>query len=64
MKTALLGVEEGAGSEFAHLAFIDWRIGENELVDVLENRELGAGDAIADRTSLPVRALGTDQTGD
>jgi hypothetical protein len=30
-----LGVQEGAGSEFAHLPFIDRRIGEDELVDIV-----------------------------
>ena len=32
---AALGIEEGAGSEFAHLPFIDRRVGEDELVDIL-----------------------------
>ena len=59
-----LGVEEGAGGEFANLAFVDRRVGEDELVDVLEDRELRAGDAIADRAGLPVGALGADQAGD
>ena len=59
-----LGVQEGAGGEFAHLPFIDRRIGEDELVHVLENRELGAADAIADRAGLPVGAFGPDQAGD
>src|SRR5271168_1202105 len=56
------GVEEGAGGEFANLHFIDRRIREDELVDVLEDRELRADDPIADRASLPVGALGADQT--
>ena len=59
-----LGVEEDAGGEFANLALIDRRIGEDELVEVLEDRELGAADAIADRARLPVGALGPDQAGD
>ena len=42
-----LGVQEGAGREFPHLALIDRRVGEDELVQVLEHRELGAADAIA-----------------
>ena len=58
------GVEEGAGGEFANLAFIDRRVGEDELVEVLENRELGSADAIADRAGLPVGAFGPDQAGD
>ena len=59
-----LGVEEGAGGELAHLALIDRRIGEDEPVEVLEHRELGAGDAIADRSRLSVGALCPDQAGD
>src|SRR5260370_8529085 len=59
-----LGVEEGAGGELANLPFIDRRIGEDELVDVLEDRELGSADAIADRAGLPVGAYGSDQAGD
>src|ERR1700735_5579841 len=59
-----LGVEEGAGGEFANLAFVDRRGREEKLVEVLEDRELRAGDAIADRPRLSVRALGADQTGD
>src|ERR1700679_1417117 len=35
-----LGVEEGAGGEFANLAFVDRRIREEKLVEVLEDREL------------------------
>jgi hypothetical protein len=58
------GVEEGAGGEFANLAFVYRRVREDELVDVLEDRELRAGDAIADRACLPVGALGEDQAGD
>src|SRR5258708_36074836 len=59
-----LGVEEGAGGELANLPFIDRRIGEDELVDVLEDPELGSADAIADRAGLPVGAFGSDQAGD
>ena len=59
-----LGVQEGAGGKFAHLALIDRRVGEDELVEVFEDREPGAADAIADRSGLPVGALGPDQAGD
>lgn len=59
-----LGVEEGAGGEFAHLALIDRRIAKDKSVEVFENRELGPTDTIADRSRLPVRALGADQAGD
>jgi hypothetical protein len=56
------GVEEGAGGKFANLAFVDRRVREDELVEVLEDREFRAGDAITDRPRLSVRALGADQT--
>src|SRR5665213_3053195 len=59
-----LGVQEGAGGEFANLPFIDRRIGEDELFQIFENRELGTADAIADRAGLPMRTFGSDQAGD
>jgi hypothetical protein len=55
------GVEKGARGEFAHESFVDRRVGEDKLVDILENGEPGASDAIADGTGLPMRALGADQ---
>src|ERR1035441_5439871 len=58
------GVEESAGGEFAHLALIDRRIGEDERVQVLEDGELGPAHTVADRAGLAVRALGPDQAGD
>jgi hypothetical protein len=58
------GVEEGTGGEFSNLPFIDRRIGEDERVDIFEDRELGSADTIADRTSLTVGAFGPDQAGD
>jgi hypothetical protein len=59
-----LGVEEDASGEFAHLPFIDRRIGEDEFIEIFENRKLGSADAIADRAGLPVSAFGPDQAGD
>src|SRR5712671_94030 len=59
-----LGVEEAAGGEFTHQSFIDRRVRKDELVDILEDRELGPADAIADRAGLPVGAFGPDQAGD
>src|ERR1700716_3737682 len=59
-----LGIQECAGGEFAHLPFIDRRIGEGERVDIFEDRELGSADAVADRAGLPVGAFRPDQTGD
>ena len=58
------GVEEGAGGEFANLAFVDRRVRKDELVDILEDRELRSADAIADRACLSVGAFGADQAGD
>ncbi len=43
-----LGVEEGTGGEFAHQAGVDWGVGKDELVEVLEDGEPGTADAIAD----------------
>ena len=59
-----LGIEEGAGGEFANLSFIDRRIGEDELVEIFEDGELGTADAVADRARLPVGAFGPDQASD
>jgi hypothetical protein len=59
-----LGVEEGAGGEFTNLPLIDRRIGEDERVEIFEDRELGSADTIADRAGLPVGAFGPDQAGD
>src|SRR5260221_2580509 len=56
-----LGIEEGAGSELANLPFIDRRIREDELVDILEDRELGSADAVADRAGLPVGVVPDQQ---
>ena len=53
-----LGVEEGAGGEFANLPFIDRSVGEDELVEIFEDWELGSADAVADRAGLPVGAFG------
>jgi hypothetical protein len=49
-----LGVKEGTGGEFANLSFVDRRIGEDELVEIFEDGELGTADAVADRARLPV----------
>jgi hypothetical protein len=56
-----LGVQECAGGEFANLSLIDRCIGEDELVQIFENRELGATDTIADRARLAVGTFGPDQ---
>ncbi len=36
------GIEERAGCEFAHLALVNHRVAKDELVQVLQDRELGA----------------------
>jgi len=59
-----LGVQEGADGKLAHLALVDRCVGEDEAVQVFQDRELGAGDAIADRSRLPVGPLRPDQAGD
>src|SRR5665213_1383867 len=59
-----LDVEEGAGGEFAQLALVDRGFGEDERVEVLEDRELGTADAIADREGLTMFAFGPDQADD
>src|SRR5665213_1114083 len=59
-----LGIQEGAGGEFANQSLIDGCVGEGEGIEIFENRELGAGDAIADRAGLTVGAFGPDQAGD
>ena len=35
-----LGVQESAGGEFAHLSFIDRRVGEDERVDIFRTGNL------------------------
>ena len=57
MKIALRLASENAGGEFANLPFIDRRIGEDELVEMFEDRELGSCDAITDRAGLTVGAF-------
>src|ERR1700691_4748711 len=59
-----LGIEEGAAGEFTQLALVDRRFGEDERVEVLEDRELGPADAIADRAGLTMCAFRPDQAGD
>src|SRR5471030_525300 len=58
-----LGIQEGTSRQFAHLSLIDGRVGEDEAVEILQHRELGAADPVADRSRLAMGALGTDQAG-
>jgi len=50
-----LGVEEAAGGEFTDQSFIDRHVREDELVDILENRELGSA-----VTDTPVEDIDRD----
>src|SRR6266481_3225996 len=59
-----LGIQESAGSEFAQLALIDRRVGEEEAVEILQYGELRTTDAVADGSRLPVGALCPDQAGE
>ena len=67
-----LGIQKRAGGEFRNQSRIDGGVSEDEFIQVLEDRELGAAvdakarqrEAIADRAGLPVGAFGADQTGD
>jgi len=54
-----LGVQESAGGELANLPFVDWRIGEHELVEILEDGNLAPPDTIANRARLTVCVLGS-----
>lgn len=58
------GVEEGAGGKLADQAFIYRRIGEDEAVEVFQDREPGAADPIGDRSCLAVGAFRPEQAGD
>ena len=50
-------IKEVAGRKLTHPALIDRGAGKDERVEILEDRELGAPDAMADRARLAVRAL-------
>jgi hypothetical protein len=57
-------VQERARGELANPVFINRRVGEDELGNILEHREFGAAHAIDDRAGLPVSAFGADQAGE
>lgn len=59
----LLG-EEGPGCELAHQAFVDRRVGEVEVVDVLGQRQLGDGDLVFDGARLLLGDLRLKQVTD
>ena len=56
-------IQERARGEFANPIFINWRVGEDELANILQDRKFGAAHAIADRACLPVSTFGADQAG-
>jgi hypothetical protein len=53
-----------SGGKLTHLTLVNWRVGKDELVEVFQDRELGGGDAIADRPRLAVCPFCPDQAGD
>ena len=59
----LLG-EEGPGCELAHQAFVDRRVGEVEVVDVLGQRQFGDGDLVFDGARLLLGDLRLKQVTD
>ena len=54
---ALIG-NEGSGRQVADKAFIDGRVGEVEVVDVLCERQLGDAELVADGARLLLGDLG------
>lgn len=60
---ALMGQEVAAG-EIVDECFVDRRVVEGEVGDVLGERQLGDGDLILDRTSLLLGDLGGEQVAD
>ena len=59
----LLGKEAAAG-EIANEPFVDRRVLEGEVVDVLGERQLGDGELILDRPRLLLRDLGAQKVAD
>ena len=57
---ALMGEEVAAG-EVAHQGLVDRRVVEDEVVDVLGQRQLGDGDLVFDRARLLLGDLGGEQ---
>src|SRR5208337_4335114 len=60
---ALMGEEVAAG-EIAHQGLVDRSIVEDEVLDVLGERQLGDGDLVLDRTRLLLGDLGGEQVAD
>lgn len=61
--TALIG-DEGAAGEIADQGFVDRRVGEVEVVDVLGQRQLGDGELVFDGAGLLLRYLGLQEITD
>ncbi|CAM3906556.1 hypothetical protein AGRA671_28665 [Agrobacterium radiobacter] len=59
----LLG-EEGSCRKLAHEPFVDRRVGEVEVVDVLGQRQLGDGDLVFDGARLLLGDLRLKQVAD
>ena len=60
---ALLGDEPAAG-EIANERFVDRRVLEGEVVDILGARQFGGGELILDRAGLLLGDLGLEQVAD
>ena len=60
---ALMGEEVAAG-EVAHQSLVDGGVVEDEVVDVLGERQLGDGHLVFDRASLLLGDLGGEQITD
>jgi len=56
--------DKGTGGEVADQGFVDGRVGEVEVVDVLGQRQLGDGELVFDRTCLLLGDLGREQIAD
>jgi hypothetical protein len=62
-RVALL-LDEAAGGEIAHQGLVDRRAVEIEVLEVLDDRELGGGELVLDRAGLLLGELGLEQLGD
>ncbi len=60
---ALLG-DEAAGGQIAHESFVDRRVLEGEVLDVLGQRQLGDGELVLDRARLLLGDLGLQEIAD
>ncbi len=56
--------DEGSAGQVAHESFVDWRVLEGEVLDVLGQRQLGDGELILDRARLLLGDLGLQEIAD